>query len=510
MSEATIEKARVPTEALGPRFRLSGLLLLVLAAGLSLGVISRAHLPNGTAGSVGDTPVTRWLGVAMAPIGVALCLTLAIQAFGCINCRHLLKQRAWPVCWRIAALAALAMLLAEESSLLTMTASNCSSGNWPPGLISRTTVDTRLRLLPPVLGLMMAGLVLGMRPRRDRSAVGRKGLPTWSVVLAGLCGTVIAATMMYVPYLVLIAIEAVQVALMRPGEGSAGLLINPPPPPMAPGLADRLDGTIPEVGLALMVVLITGGWLASSLRRAGGDDADRGSRRVLLFGLALAAACLISGHCLIFRALPSVQKLALDGLGMLLGVGEFGAVVIGSSLFSAGLVAHMLTPGIAPADGRGNWLFSGWNRHAVWLARAVMIVFLLVVILSNLEHIKRYGSIGRFIPDWLFRLLDLVPAPVWTARDWLQGNPWIDMLSGDASFWFPLLVIPWLAWRSIGLLLRAGNPTFAPCDHIFDSISFTCRFFGYSFALLALLLAAVPTLALAGLVVLHHALGAAR
>ena len=92
---------------------------------------------------------------------------------------------------------------------------------------------------------------------------------------------------------------------------------------------------------------------------------------------------------------------------------------------------------------------------------------------------------------------------MWT---WLQGNDWI----GDASLWFPALVMPWLAWRSVGLLLWAGEPPRAPLDHVFDSAALTRRFVGYSFASSALFLAAVPTFALAGLVVLHHALRLSR
>ncbi|MGC8643171.1 MAG: hypothetical protein ACP5XB_25200 [Isosphaeraceae bacterium] len=65
-------------------------------------------------------------------------------------------------------------------------------------------------------------------------------------------------------------------------------------------------------------------------------------------------------------------------------------------------------------------------------------------------------------------------------------------------------------FRLSGLLLRAGNLSLTPIDHVFGSAASTRRFIGYSFALLALLLAAMPTLGLAGLVVLHHALGSVR
>jgi hypothetical protein len=43
---------------------------------------------------------------------------------------------------------------------------------------------------------------------------------------------------------------------------------------------------------------------------------------------------------------------------------------------------------------------------------------------------------------------------------------------------------------------------------VFDSPGVACRFAGYTAAFWALLLAALPTLAVAGLIVLHHALAA--
>ena len=75
MSEATIAEQTVSSETLGPKFRLSGLMILVLGAALSLGVVSRAHLLGTLAPSwFGESPLTRWLGVVVAPLGVTLAL----------------------------------------------------------------------------------------------------------------------------------------------------------------------------------------------------------------------------------------------------------------------------------------------------------------------------------------------------------------------------------------------------------------------------------------------------
>ena len=309
MTEATIAEPRVATETLGPRFRLSGLMLLVLAAGLSLGVMSRAHVLVAAGRTFWESPVTRWLGVVMAPIGVVIGLAMAVQVFGRLDRRQPLRTQAWPIVWRLAAIASLGMLLAEESSLLPVVPASQWSPNSPPGQISTLVLDTRLRLLPVVEGLMAAGLVLGMRPRRAQPHRRRTPLAAWfRVALASLGGILIVAELMIIPYLVLIAVEAVENAKMHPGEGGGGSFIHPAVPLMPGGLAARLDGTIARTGLALLVVLITAGWLSSTLRRTDPDEANQGSWRDAFIGLALTVACLIAGVFLVFRALPQFSR----------------------------------------------------------------------------------------------------------------------------------------------------------------------------------------------------------
>ena len=211
-----------------------------------------------------------------------------------------------------------------------------------------------------------------------------------------------------------------------------------------------------------------------------------------------------------WRTLASVQPLALDGLARIIGAWELTVLALGFFLFSAGLVAHVLTPG-GGTEGNAIALRAAANRRLTWLGRSLLSGVLLIVILCCMDEIApRYGSGGRVIPGWLFGLL--VPVRVAVAKLWelLHANELAGPLSWDASLWFPLLVIPWLAWRSIVLLLRAGSISIAPLDHVFDSLATRRRFLGYSLSLLALLLAAMPTFALAGLVVLHHTLEAIR
>ena len=67
-------------------------------------------------------------------------------------------------------------------------------------------------------------------------------------------------------------------------------------------------------------------------------------------------------------------------------------------------------------------------------------------------------------------------AAVWRE---LQGDGWLGMLRFDASLWFPALVIPWLGWRSLGLLASARDARPSPLDQVFDSAASARRFVGH-------------------------------
>ena len=276
MNEATIVESSELRDTLGPRFRLSGLMLLVLGAGLSLGVMSRAHLLTTVGRSFWESPVTRWLGVAMAPIGVALSLTLAIQVFGRLN-----PPRA-----------------SEKTSVADLLAARGAgaAGTAP----DRGVVAPSSRTLQPVVDKLAswphqsAGAghaVKAFAPRswadddrvRPGNATGQSSSGSTAntsgglvqELACGLGGILIVAELMIIPYLVLIAIEAVENAKLHPGEASGGLLTSFPGPPMPRGLADRLDATIPEIrSCPAGYRRITAAWLSSSLRRTHWRSGD--------------------------------------------------------------------------------------------------------------------------------------------------------------------------------------------------------------------------------------------
>jgi hypothetical protein len=230
------------------------------------------------------------------------------------------------------------------------------------------------------------------------------------------------------------------------------------------------------------------------------------SQRALVVGLGLAIAVTSAGGLLVYRALPAVQPLFVSGLTSTVGAWELAIVALGFVGFSAGLVAHALTPGLDHDAQEGEGPSTGWNRRAFWMFKALIATILVLVILTSLEEIKRLNpSTGRYLPGWLLGLSGPLSSSTRAFWAWIKANEWLGMFQSDASLWFPAVIIPWLGWRSGILLISSGNPGPAPFDSLFDSAARARRFVGYSCALLALLLVAVPTLAMTGLLVLHHA-----
>src|SRR5271165_211194 len=96
LTEEMLTNARGRRETLEPRFRLSGLMILVLGIGLSLGVLSRAGYSTGSAWFDEWELLSRWLGMAQAPIGVAIVLALAIQIIHRAGSREPWGKQEWP------------------------------------------------------------------------------------------------------------------------------------------------------------------------------------------------------------------------------------------------------------------------------------------------------------------------------------------------------------------------------------------------------------------------------
>jgi hypothetical protein len=380
----------------------------------------------------------------------------------------------WRVCWRVAECVFLLTLVADETRLLgTKRPSDwIAQLNWYATLPSSTA---RYGFLPVLGSMTLAGLVLGLQARWPRQRVERFVWPDGlSALVAGLAGVLMVATMMTIPLLIMIAIDGSMTARGLSAEGSAHLVTHLPGPIMPPSLGERMDATTPVIGLTTAFCMLAAVWLGTSLRRPTRSVPSKHGYRSwfeLGLGIILAALLLALTYRLVVVTLPAMQPHVLEGLSATLGGWELGMIIVAFATFAAGLVAHALAHrsevagAVSPPS-----LMEAWRG----IARPI-----------------RAGLAGAFIVFLVVR---------WES--------WPGLIDHE-TLWFPALAIPWLAWRLWTFRAASSSPDSprAPLDRIFDSRGSSCRFLGAWAALTALLIAAVPTLALAGLIVLHRVLG---
>jgi hypothetical protein len=204
----------------------------------------------------------------------------------------------------------------------------------------------------------------------------------------------------------------------------------------------------------------------------------------------------------------AVRPLGLPGIELTLGDWELGVIALGVGFFSAGLVAHVQAPAVeTPAD-RVGWLSSDRSRLAASLAKFAVAAMLLLVILASLAQIEeRCAPTGQSLArHFIHESLDPVrthSAAIWSE---LRGNPRLGALLFDTWPWFPALALCWLGWQSVCLLLATRDAGGLPLDQVFVSATSARRFAAHWILLCTLLIAALPTLTMAGLLLLHHAM----
>jgi hypothetical protein len=193
------------------------------------------------------------VGIGVRLAGQVIRLGHAPVAAGAYQADRLHRHTA--IAWRLGVLALLAFLTAGIVAA------------WAPsGSSLSPTIQARLYLrlyVFPLCGLIATlGLLIGMRP--PAPLVARPARTAWfGVALAGAVGVGVAAAYMPIPYLVLVALEAVANA-MRGQE----------PQVQRPGLATRINHAGPPAALAVAAALATAAWISSDLRRAATASAD--------------------------------------------------------------------------------------------------------------------------------------------------------------------------------------------------------------------------------------------
>jgi hypothetical protein len=324
-----------------------------------------------------------------------------------------------------------------------------------------------------------------------------------SVSFAGVVAVALAAGFMIIPYLVLVAIEAVanaqrgfvpldlgpaHVQVKVPLEAVPDALVRQPV--SRPGLILRISQAGLPAAIALVATLATAAWISRDLRQAASAAGPRPwSRRGVLARLATFAAMVAAAGHLLGTTIPRIHEWFLLGVWSLLGPRELALLVAGFAVLCAGIVARA----IGRRDEVVERLTSSGSRMRLRRAAAALVLLWLIlacveIILRQLGNPPGFPAPTRFVGGILSDALS------WITRNW--DELW--SLPIPVVFWLPALL--WAASET----LRRGGPQAdraTAFDAVFISWGRTGRFVGLWVALTMLCLCALPTLFVAGLVV---------
>jgi hypothetical protein len=294
------------------------LIVLVVGASYVLDVARRSRLAWG--GGLPD--LAHAIGLTVLTLGVFVGLVLAGQWARRLRDR---EKRPWPIFWRVLMMGWLAGSLVEVAAALQI----ASSAFVAPGLGNAATM--RLRLTPLMTGLGMVGLILAVTPLEPRPARPgpRPRLGSWpSVALAALVGVVfLALPHGYIPYLVLIAIEAVQNALSQ-----APLVARP-------GLFDRMATAGLEALPGLLGCLATAVWVDDDLRAAARDPIVARAPRSWwgMVARASTVALAVAGTAYVLLvSIPTLSPSLTEGLATMVDPSTVATIALGVATLAAG------------------------------------------------------------------------------------------------------------------------------------------------------------------------------
>ncbi len=491
----------------GGRWRLN---LAELAGLVGVAALTAAALRRPRIDDASGTPLPGpTLGLALVGLGMLTAAVLARQAW---RRREAGLAAAWPIAWRVIAVTLIGLFVAREGShlrdvpLVNQAATVWTSDSWRRPFHSGFT---------PACGLLGAlGLALGLAPaprRRAGDGAGGGLVRAWTTVMAaGLAGLGLLS-LAYGPIsaLVLIAIEAVRNALQS----------VPMPERRYPGLARRLDETIPAVLAAAAACTITAAWLSAELR-SGADAAWSRVGRVAraLSVLATAAA----GLWLMTVTLPRLSRPLYEGLGPLLDSADWTTLAAGLVVLALGLAARATAPRpefAAPAAPSPRWR----------LARALILVAIVVLLFDGVRFAlaenlgplvwpgPEAGDPPR-VPRWL--ATRWAPWPSWYER-WVHEsglpaqiingytspapNPWKVLLLDPAN-WPLLLAAGWLLALIVTPWLLPRPDTPPAFDAVGTDRHRAARFLAIAVGFAVLLAAALPTFLLGMLIVGYRSL----
>jgi hypothetical protein len=325
------------------------------------------------------------------------------------------------------------------------------------------------------------------------------------VVLAGAAGVGLVAFWRdsLIPYLVIVALDAVSHAMSRPGEWAGVRLLGQAVPVTDPYVWRSLDGRLAMAGLeaaaALIAAALTAHWLGRDLRRPA--DEPR-SWPAAVYRIATAAATWASGAWLTLVAIRRLDPSLAAGFEELLY--PTWTLLIASAF--AALAAGLTARGLGGVREAGPALPSTRvHRAVVVAARLVAGAGLILLIAAATAQIQGGDTLPWYSPRPFSRIAEDVSVALTVATPTaiyldLDRTPDALFLLGGAAI---------LAGLTLRFLLTDHRPeTDAPIDRIGRDPRLIGRFLGAWVAMMGVIFALFPTFFLGGMAVLHFALRA--
>ncbi len=325
--------------------------------------------------------------------------------FGGVGLAMSPRGRTAAILWRLVAAFGVVAAMAEVVAGLNPPGTTVYHNTWI------TPRNSAWDDLLPLFGLVViVGTLVGMRPAGARTR-GPASAAWFSTILDGALSVGYLAGLIVVPYLVIIAMEAVSIA-QRPSvrmalaRGEAPIAVSldalpavQPPPATRVSLFKRLNAAGLPGGLALASVLATAVWIGRDLRQAASDVAGKPlSRWRLFYRIATFTAMVAATTYLLGTTIPRIHPWLSDGIWTLLGPRQLGVVLVAIASLAAGVVARAIgrrnesMPADRPLNsGNGHRL----GRAAVCLALSVMICLAVAKVWRIMGYPSIPGPWGR-------------------------------------------------------------------------------------------------------------------
>jgi len=449
-----------------------------------------------------------FLGIAVMILGMLIALRLVRQViglargsidFGGPGLAMSPRMLVAAILWRLVAAVTVVAMMAEVIAGLNPPGSMVYRNQWT------TPRNQAWDDILPLFGLVVTvGTLVGMRPAGARTR-GRAGSAWFSAILAGAFSVGCLAALMAIPYLVIVATEAVSI-FQRPSvrvafaRGEVPIAVSLDawpdvqlPPATRVSLAKRLNAAGLPGALALVSVLATAVWIGRELRQAASDLPSKPlSRWRLCYRIATFTAMAAATTYLLGATIPRIHPSLAAGIWMLLGPTELGVVLVAIASLSAGVVARAIgrrNESVA-ADGPSN------SEKGQRLGRAAVCLVLFAMISLAVVRVAR--TMGN---DWLHLPWDRIPSAltvVLSEWDQLFGPPL------PLAFWVPALI--WAIWETLRLCGPWAPDRLTAFDAAVLSWSNAGRFLCFWFALSVLCVCALPAIFVGALVVYHFRL----